>query len=182
MQLRLGKLMATLLCGLLLAQPLAYAKKSQDDDQENQQNNQHSAPMSGGYLEKDKARTNAKSSRETRHSDAQPTYDSGNSRGNSKRNDTPEYRRENQHTAEQRAAPIQRYEPAPRYEVAPRYEAAPRYAPRGMNLSEAVSVAERSTGGRVLSAEPLTENGQLTYRVKVLTSNGRVQVLFIDAQ
>ncbi|MFN2309737.1 MAG: PepSY domain-containing protein [Gammaproteobacteria bacterium] len=63
-----------------------------------------------------------------------------------------------------------------------RYAAPPRSAPRGMSLSEAVSEAERRTGGRVLTAAPREENGQLHYRVKVLTPDGRVQMLYIDAR
>jgi hypothetical protein len=63
-----------------------------------------------------------------------------------------------------------------------RYDQDPRSAPRGKSLSEAVSEAERRTGGRVLSADPREENGQTYYRVKVLTPNGRVQMLYIDAR
>lgn len=172
--------MVAVLCGVLLAQPLAYARKSQDEDQESRQKNQHSAPISGGYLEKDNARSSTKVYRDTRRNDPQPQYDAGDehSNGSSEHNDAAAYRHEDSrdYTPQDNNRSEQRYEPAPRY------ESAPRYAPRGMNLSEAVSVAERNTGGRVLSAEPLDENGQLSYRVKVLTPNGRVQVLFIDAQ
>lgn len=69
----------------------------------------------------------------------------------------------------------------PRYDDR-RYDQDPRTAPRGMSLSDAVSEAERRTGGRVLSADPREENGQIYYRVKVLTPNGRVQMLYIDAR
>ena len=58
----------------------------------------------------------------------------------------------------------------------------PRAAPRGMSLSEAVSEAERRTGGRVLSAEPRGDAGQTYYRVKVLGPDGRVQILNLDAR
>lgn len=64
----------------------------------------------------------------------------------------------------------------------PRYDRDTRPQPRGKSLSEAVSEAERRTGGRVLSAEPREENGELYYRVKVLTPNGRVQILNLDAR
>lgn len=157
MKFRSGYLSAGLLCGLLLAQPLAYARKSQDEAKQDEQ--QNSAPIYGGYLGKDQSRNKANDDRGGHDNRSEQHYES-----------------------EQRYEPIQHYESGPRYQAEPRYESAPRYAPRGMNLSEAVSVAERSTGGRVLSAEPLDENGQLSYRVKVLTPNGRVQVLFIDAQ
>lgn len=69
----------------------------------------------------------------------------------------------------------------PRYDQ-PRYDRDTRPQPGGKSLSEAVSEAEQRTGGRVLSADPREENGQLYYRVKVLTPNGRVQILYIDAR
>lgn len=68
------------------------------------------------------------------------------------------------------------------YEQRPAQDQSPRPAPRGMSLSDAVSEAERRTGGRVLSADPREDNGQIYYRVKVLTPNGRVQMLHIDAR
>lgn len=55
-----------------------------------------------------------------------------------------------------------------------------RQAPR-MSLSDAVAAAERRTGGRALSAEPYHDNGRPGYRVKVLTPNGRVQILYFSA-
>jgi uncharacterized membrane protein YkoI len=142
-----------LLCGLLLVLPVAQAKKPQDEDSERQKSEQRAPPMRGSYLEKDRNNRNRDEQRDQQ----------GDGR---------------------------RYEQQPRYDggydrgyvPAPRYEPAPRYAPRGMNLSEAVTEAERRTGGRVLSAEPIDEGGQLFYRVKVLTPNGRVKVLFLDAQ
>jgi uncharacterized membrane protein YkoI len=165
---RIGKRQVWLLCGLLLALPVAHAKKSQDEDGERQQRDQQQGdqqqlersapPVQGGYLKKDKPRNTMKNDRENRRytpqPQSQPRYDNGYERRDSNRNYVPE----------------QRYEPAPRY------------APRQMNLSEAVAAAERSTGGRVLSAEPIDEGGRLSYRVKVLTPDGRVRVLFLDAQ
>lgn len=74
--------------------------------------------------------------------------------------------------------PSQRYDQ--RYPDSRGNEARPQS--RGMSLSEAVSEAERRTGGRVLSADPREENGELYYRVKVLTPNGRVQILYLDAR
>lgn len=74
--------------------------------------------------------------------------------------------------------PSQRYEQ--RYPDSRGNEARPQS--RGISLSEAVSEAERRTGGRVLSADPREENGELYYRVKVLTPNGRVQILYLDAR
>lgn len=67
-------------------------------------------------------------------------------------------------------------------EAPPRYENESRYAPRGLSMSEAVTEAQRRSGGRVLSAEPGNEDGQSYYRVKVLSPEGRVQILYIDAR
>lgn len=70
---------------------------------------------------------------------------------------------------------------APRYpQDEHRYDTRPQS--RGKSLSEAVSEAEHRTGGRVLSADPREENGELYYRVKVLTPNGSVQILYLDAR
>ncbi|MBI5041358.1 MAG: PepSY domain-containing protein [Gammaproteobacteria bacterium] len=161
------KRQAWLLCGLLLTLPVAQAKKQQDEDSERQRT-ERVAPQRG-HLQQNTA------PRDTRN-------------GNQQRDQQDNGRR---------YAPQddRRYAPQPRYDngydnrgydrgyaPAPRYESAPRYAPRGMNLSEAVAEAERRTGGRVLSAEPIDDGGQLFYRVKVLTPNGRVKVLFLDAQ
>ena len=176
---RIGKRQVWLLCGLLLGLPVAHAKKSQDEDSERQQRGQQqgdqkqserSAPVRGGYLEKDKPRNTTKSNRENRRNapqpQSQPRYDNGDERRDNNRNYVPDDRRGSDRN----------------YVPERRYDSAPRYAPRQLNLSEAVAAAERSTGGRVLSAEPIDEGGRLSYRVKVLTPNGRVKVLFLDAQ
>lgn len=57
----------------------------------------------------------------------------------------------------------------------------PRREAPGRGLSDAVREAERRTGGQVLSAEPRDEGGRPVYRVKVLTPDGRVRVLYLDA-
>lgn len=62
----------------------------------------------------------------------------------------------------------------------PRYEERRQAQPR-MSLSDAVAEAERRTGGQALSAEPRMDGGRMSYRVKVLTPNGRVQILYMDA-
>ena len=67
----------------------------------------------------------------------------------------------------------------PRYDER-RYEER-RYVEPRMSLSDAVAEAERRTGGQALSAEPRMENGRTSYRVKILTPNGRVQILYMDA-
>lgn len=102
------------------------------------------------------------------------------------------YEQQNLRTAPPYSEPRRRseprgYDPVPRnYDPynAPRSRdyARPEYAPRGLSMSEAVSQAERRTGGRVLSAEPGADGGESYYRIKVLNPDGRVQVLFIDAR
>lgn len=165
-----------LLCGLLLALPVAQAKKPHGENNE-RQTMERAPPMRGGYLEKDHDNRDQGPQYDERHSTPQyerhyapqPRYDDGY---NHDRRD--QYDRGDEHGDERD------YDHG--YNQAPHYEPVPRYAPRGLNLSEAVNEAERRTGGRVLSAEPVDEGGQLFYRVKVLTPNGRIQVLFLDAQ
>jgi len=48
-------------------------------------------------------------------------------------------------------------------------------------LDQAVSRAREMTGGRVLSAETREIDGQIIYLVRVLTKEGKVQRLRIDA-
>jgi hypothetical protein len=50
------------------------------------------------------------------------------------------------------------------------------------NLPESVRRVERQTGGEVLRAEPMQRDGREVYRVKVLTSDGRVRVIQDDPQ
>lgn len=51
----------------------------------------------------------------------------------------------------------------------------------GMSLERAVSMAKRSTGGRVLSAETSEQQGHRVYRIKVLTPEGQVRYIYVDA-
>ncbi|MEJ2645428.1 MAG: PepSY domain-containing protein [Gammaproteobacteria bacterium] len=51
-----------------------------------------------------------------------------------------------------------------------------------VTLGRAVAEAEARTGGRVLSAEKGQLRGEPVYRIKVLTSHGRVRVLIMDAR
>lgn len=51
-------------------------------------------------------------------------------------------------------------------------------AERRVSLDQAVVIAQRHTGGRVLDARPQGES----YRVKVLTRGGEVVVVFVDAK
>jgi uncharacterized membrane protein YkoI len=51
----------------------------------------------------------------------------------------------------------------------------------GISLDEAVARVRRQTQGKILSAETASENGKKVYRIKVLTPDGRVKRLQIDA-
>ena len=57
----------------------------------------------------------------------------------------------------------------------PRYENAYEYS-----LENAVSRAKRHYKGRVLSAETDRRNGNGTYRIRILTDDGRVKRLRVD--
>jgi hypothetical protein len=48
------------------------------------------------------------------------------------------------------------------------------------NLPESVRRVERQTGGEVLRAEPMQQDGHEVYRLKVLTQDGRVRVMQDD--
>ncbi len=50
------------------------------------------------------------------------------------------------------------------------------------SLTDSVRRVERQTGGQVLSAEPMQRDGRQVNRVKVLTNDGRVRVMQVDAQ
>jgi uncharacterized membrane protein YkoI len=52
----------------------------------------------------------------------------------------------------------------------------------GVSLNDAVQQVQRETGGRVLSAETVNQNGRMVHRIKVLTASGQVRVVVIDAQ
>lgn len=56
---------------------------------------------------------------------------------------------------------------------------APAWAAIGQN--EAAAVAQRATGGRVLSVEQTAMGGRPAWRVKVVTGRGEVRVILIDA-
>jgi uncharacterized iron-regulated membrane protein len=52
----------------------------------------------------------------------------------------------------------------------------------GISLDEAVSRVRRQTGGKILSAETSRVDGRRVHRIKVLTEQGRVQRLQVDAR
>jgi hypothetical protein len=54
-------------------------------------------------------------------------------------------------------------------------------APRpNSTLPDSVRRVERQTGGEVLRAEPMQQDGHEVYRLKVLTRDGRVRVMQAD--
>jgi uncharacterized membrane protein YkoI len=52
---------------------------------------------------------------------------------------------------------------------------------RGISLDEAVSRVRRQSDGRILSAETVRRDGRRVYRIKVLSQDGRVSRVDIDA-
>ncbi len=52
---------------------------------------------------------------------------------------------------------------------------------RGISLDEAISRARRQESGKVLSAETVRDNGRRVHRIKILTRDGRVKRVRIDA-
>ena len=50
-----------------------------------------------------------------------------------------------------------------------------------VSRDEAATVAQRGSGGRVLSVERVDMGGQLFWRVKILTTRGDVRVVLVDA-
>ncbi len=57
----------------------------------------------------------------------------------------------------------------------------PALAQRALDLQDAVERVQRQTRGRILSAETVRIGRQRHYRVKVLTPDGRVQVVMVPA-
>ena len=53
---------------------------------------------------------------------------------------------------------------------------------QGQGLPDSVRRVERQTGGEVLRAEPMQRDGREVYRLKVLTSDGRVRVVQDDPE
>lgn len=50
------------------------------------------------------------------------------------------------------------------------------------NLGQVVSETEQRTGGRVLSADIIQQDGQKKYRIKLLTPSGHVRILRENAR
>ena len=51
----------------------------------------------------------------------------------------------------------------------------------GVSLNDAVRQVQRDTGGRVLSAETVSQSGRMVHRIKVLTPSGQVRIVTVDA-
>ena len=56
-----------------------------------------------------------------------------------------------------------------------------RVAERQISVEQAAQVAQRAVGGRVLAAEPGSVGGRPVVRVKLLTRDGVVRVVVVDA-
>ncbi len=51
----------------------------------------------------------------------------------------------------------------------------------GSGLDAAIARIRAETGGRVLSAEPVSREGRSGYRIKLLTPDDRIRILFVPA-
>jgi hypothetical protein len=59
--------------------------------------------------------------------------------------------------------------------------ALPASAQRAISLQDAVERVQRETGGKILTAETVRQGRASVYRIKVLTREGRVQVVTVPA-
>lgn len=50
-----------------------------------------------------------------------------------------------------------------------------------LSLSEAADRVQRRSGGRILAAQAIRETGREVYRIKILTSQGEVRIVLVDA-
>lgn len=50
-----------------------------------------------------------------------------------------------------------------------------------LTVDQAVAKVQRELGGRVLSADSESRDGQVQYRIKVLLPDGRVRIVYVDA-
>ena len=55
-------------------------------------------------------------------------------------------------------------------------------ADRGVKLRDAVDQVQRDTGGKILAAQTVGHGSGKTYRIKVLTPDGRVRVVQVHAR
>ena len=63
-------------------------------------------------------------------------------------------------------------------------QAKPQYysEPVGISLEQAADKVRRKTGGRVLSANPVTKGGQRGYNIRVLVDGKRVKQYYVDSE
>ena len=52
----------------------------------------------------------------------------------------------------------------------------------GLSLDDAIAVVRQQTGGKVLRATTRTEDGRTVHEIRVLTDEGLVKTLIVDAQ
>ncbi|MDD2924524.1 PepSY domain-containing protein [Rhodoferax sp.] len=50
-----------------------------------------------------------------------------------------------------------------------------------VSRDDAAAAAQKSSGGRVLAVEKTQHNGQAVWRVKVLTPQGEIRIVLVDA-
>jgi len=55
-------------------------------------------------------------------------------------------------------------------------------AANGVSLDAAVKQVKQQTGGRILTADTVTRNGNKVHRIKVLLPDGTVKVMYINAE
>ena len=60
--------------------------------------------------------------------------------------------------------------------------ATPGLALARVSADQAAAVAQQSVAGRVLAVEKINASGREVFRVKLLTANGEVKVILIDAE
>lgn len=60
--------------------------------------------------------------------------------------------------------------------------ATPELALARVSADQAAAVAQQSVAGRVLAVEKINASGREVFRVKLLTTNGEVKVILIDAE
>ncbi|MFQ6021806.1 MAG: PepSY domain-containing protein [Acidiferrobacterales bacterium] len=70
--------------------------------------------------------------------------------------------------------------------VIPIVWAAERYPPTivaqtGLTAQEAAAMVQARTGGRILAIKTIRSDGQVVYRIKVLTPDGEVRIFHVDA-
>ena len=51
-----------------------------------------------------------------------------------------------------------------------------------LSLNDATELVQKRTGGRVLAAQEVREQGRAMYRIKIITPQGEVRIVFVDAQ